>query len=52
MPAPATGWQWLRDGVAIAGATGTSYTPVAADDRKALSARVTGDERRAAAPRR
>ena len=32
---------WLAGGVAIAGATGTSYTPVAADDRKELAVRVT-----------
>ena len=40
-PAPATAFQWRRDGVDIAGATGASYTPVAADDRTALSCRVT-----------
>ena len=40
-PAPALALQWLRDAVAIAGATGASYTPVAADDRAAVSARVT-----------
>jgi hypothetical protein len=33
--------QWLRDGVAIPGATAASYTPVAADAGTALSARVT-----------
>ena len=38
VPAPATSVAWLRDGTAIAGATGTSYTPVAADDGKGLSA--------------
>ena len=41
VPAPATSVAWLRDGVAIAGATGTGYTPVAADDGSSLSARVT-----------
>ena len=41
VPAPSTSVAWLRDGAAIAGATGTSYTPVAADDGKRLSARVT-----------
>ena len=41
VPAPTTSVAWLRDGVAIVGATGMSYTPVAADDGKSLSARVT-----------
>ena len=41
VPAPTTRVAWLRDGTAIAGAAGTSYTPVAADDGKGLSARVT-----------
>ena len=40
VPAPATSVQWLRGGTAIAGATGASYTPIAADDGTALSARV------------
>ena len=40
-PAPAVTWEWLRDGSPIAGATGTRYVPTAADDRAALSARVT-----------
>ncbi|MFQ8431925.1 hypothetical protein [Amaricoccus sp. W119] len=40
-PAPALGVEWLRDGVVIAGATGTVYIPGAADDRRAISARVT-----------
>lgn len=39
--APSFTYQWLAGGVAIAGATATSYTPVAADDRKELSVRVT-----------
>ena len=39
--APSLACQWLAGGVAIAGATGTSYTPVAADDRKELAVRVT-----------
>lgn len=34
--------QVLRDGVAIDGATGTSYTPVAADDQRKISVRVRG----------
>lgn len=38
---PALAFQWLAGGVAIAGATGTTYTPVAADDRKELVCRVT-----------
>ena len=41
VPDPALAFQWLRDGAAIAGATAASYTPVPADDLKALSARVT-----------
>ena len=41
LPAPVLALQWLRDGGEIAGATGASYTPVAADDRTALSCRVT-----------
>ena len=40
-PAPSTALQWRRDGADIAGATGASYTPVAADDRAALTCRVT-----------
>ena len=39
--AAALALQWCRDGAEIAGATGASYTPVAADDRTALSCRVT-----------
>lgn len=39
--APGFAYQWLAGGAAIAGATGTSYTPQAADDRKELSVRVT-----------
>ncbi len=34
-------YQWLRDGVAISGATGSSYTPVAADKGKKLKVRLT-----------
>ena len=34
-------YQWLADGVAIAGATGTTYTPVAADKDKVIRLRVT-----------
>ncbi len=33
--------QWLRDGEPIAGATATTYTPVAADLGRALTVRVT-----------
>ena len=40
-PTPVTALQWRRDGADIAGATGASYTPVAADDRTALTCRVT-----------
>lgn len=35
-------FQWLRDGVPIAGATSATYTPVLADAGHDLSARVTG----------
>ncbi|QAY68927.1 cell wall-binding repeat-containing protein [Xylanimonas protaetiae] len=37
-------YQWLSAGVPIAGATGASYSPVAADVGKALSVRVTGTQ--------
>jgi hypothetical protein len=40
-PAPEIALQWCRDGAAIDGATGSSYLPVAADDRTGLSCRVT-----------
>ena len=54
--APAVGFEWCRDGAAIPGATAASYRPGAADDRTALSCRITattavgsrrGDHRRA-----
>ena len=41
MPAPELAVEWRRDGVAIPGAAGLSYRPVAADDRAELTARVT-----------
>ena len=41
VPAPELAIAWLLDGAAVEGAAGTSYTPVAADDGKRLSARVT-----------
>jgi hypothetical protein len=37
-----TTYQWLRDGIGITGATGTSYTLVTADFGKSLSVRATG----------
>jgi hypothetical protein len=40
-PAGVRSYQWLRAGAVIAGATGASYTPVAADSGKALSVRVS-----------
>ena len=40
-PAPTTAFQWRRGTADIAGATGASYTPVAADDKAALTCRVT-----------
>lgn len=39
--APTLAFQWLAGSVAIAGATGTTYTPGAVDDRKELACRVT-----------
>lgn len=43
VPAPATvTYQWLRNGVAIRGATRASYTPVAADAGTRLTLTVTG----------
>lgn len=35
-------YQWLIDGTPITGATGTQYTPVAADAGKALTVSITG----------
>ncbi|WP_157372258.1 hypothetical protein [Arthrobacter sp. Soil736] len=44
-PAPVTlRYQWLRAGVAILGATSTTYVQTAADKGKALSVRVTGSK--------
>ena len=44
-PAPvALTYQWLRDGVAISGATASSYTLVAADSGKSISVQVTGSK--------
>jgi cell wall-associated NlpC family hydrolase len=42
-PAPVTlRYQWLRSGVAVDGATGTSYITAAADNGKVIAVRVTG----------
>jgi hypothetical protein len=41
-PTPTLSFQWLRAGSSIAGATGQTYTPVAADVGTALSCQVTG----------
>jgi len=42
-PAPvAYGYQWLRDGVAITSATGSSYALTGSDRGKRISVRVTG----------
>ncbi|WP_353713578.1 hypothetical protein [Arthrobacter sp. K5] len=42
-PAPVTlRYQWYRSGVAIAGATRSTYKPAAADRGKTLTVRVTG----------
>ena len=44
-PAPVTlTYQWFRAGIAVPGATGTSYTLTAADNSKTLSVRVTGNK--------
>lgn len=40
-PTAILSYQWLRDGVAISGATGSTYTVVAADGAKKLSVRVS-----------
>lgn len=40
-PAPTLTYQWLRDGSAISGATGKTYTLVTADATKDISVRVT-----------
>ncbi len=37
----ALGYQWLRDGRAIAGATAATYRPVGTDGRRTISVRVT-----------
>ncbi|QIK63240.1 hypothetical protein G7068_08545 [Leucobacter viscericola] len=41
-PAVQFSYQWLRDGVAITGATAKTYTPVAADAGKAITVELTG----------
>ncbi len=41
-PAPRFSYQWLRNGTAIAGATASTYTLVAADAGAVLTIRVTG----------
>jgi hypothetical protein len=41
-PAATLAYQWLLDGVAINGATGTSYSPVAGDAGRVVEVRVTG----------
>lgn len=40
-PGVSISYQWLANGVAIAKATGTSYTPSARDKNKGLSVRIT-----------
>jgi hypothetical protein len=40
-PEPVLAYQWQLDGADIAEAVGTSYTPLPADDGKALACRVT-----------
>ncbi|QIM19507.1 hypothetical protein G7066_14665 [Leucobacter coleopterorum] len=41
-PAVQFSYQWLRDGVAIDGATAKTYKPVAADAGKAITVQLTG----------
>ena len=41
MANPGFAYQWLADGTAIAGATASTYTPVAADKGKVITVRVT-----------
>lgn len=41
-PAASLAYQWLRDGTAIGGATGTSYSPVSADAGHIVEVQVTG----------
>jgi len=40
----ALAYQWLRDGVAISGATAAGYTPVAADLGKSVSVRISASK--------
>ncbi|HEY0277811.1 MAG TPA: DUF2341 domain-containing protein [Solirubrobacterales bacterium] len=40
-PAGAVAYRWLRDGTAIEGATAAAYSPVAADEGKAITVEVT-----------
>ncbi|MFD2175110.1 calcium-binding protein [Rhodobacter lacus] len=39
--APTLGWQWLRDGTVISGATAASYTLTAADQGHVIAARLS-----------
>ena len=39
---PSFAFEWRRDGAPISGATGSTYTPVDADEGKTLTVRVTG----------
>jgi hypothetical protein len=41
-PAPSMNYAWLRNGVAISGATSTSYTLTAADQNAAITFRASG----------
>ena len=44
-PSPVSlAYQWLRDGVAVSGATGATHVVVGADAGKALSVKVTGSK--------
>lgn len=40
-PTPSLSYEWRRDGTAISGATGATYTPVGADDGATLTVAVT-----------
>lgn len=44
LPATSLKYQWLADGKAIRGGTGTSYVPVVGDVKKKISVRVTASK--------
>lgn len=44
LAAPVLAWQWLRDGTAIAGATGKDYVPTSTDQGTAISVAETAQD--------